>query len=230
MRHRFKKYYDKRLTDVNLVIGVFKNRENNCITLVLPQKLFKEKYIYDISYDEYTRFRFKIAEIVGQYMKTHGVFHTDELTWGLDIDNIVKSNYNGTDIKWVDFKYPFYIWHHKKIHSSEAKTICMNIIHAYKRRHELRQSKAVDKHTLTLYEEGGFNYNFYMRQNNPDRIEIIRNEINKRIEVTSETINELTDYIKSEKAKLVKKYIGKDKGLFKYYLYMVNKKMNNEDN
>lgn len=230
MRHRFKKYYDKRLTNVNLVIGVFKNRENNCITLVLPQKLFKEKYIYDISYDEYTRFRFKIAEIVEQYMKTHGVFHTDELAWGLDIDNIVKSNYNGTDIKWVDFKYPFYIWHHKKIHSSEAKTICMNIIHAYKRRHELRQSKAADKHTLTLYEEGGFNYNFYMRQNNPDRIEIVRNEVNRRLEVTDETINELTDYIKSKKAKLAKKYTGKDKGLIKYYLYLVNKKVNNEGN
>jgi hypothetical protein len=69
-----------------------------------------------------------------------------------------------------------------------------------------------------------------MRQNNPDRIEIVRNEVNRRLEVTDETINELTDYIKSKKAKLAKKYTGKDKGLIKYYLYMVNKKVNNEGN
>lgn len=230
MRHRFKKYYDKRLTDVNLVIGVFKNRENNCITLVLPQKLFKEKYIYDISYDEYTRLRFKIAEIVEQYMKTHGVFHTDELAWGLDIDNIVNSTYNGTDIKWVDFKYPFYIWHHRKIHTAEAKSICMNIIYAYNQRREYRQSKTADKHRLTLYEEGGFNYNYYMRQNKPERIEIVRNEINQRISSVDESINELTDYIKSQKSKLTRKYTGKDKNLIKYYLYLVNKKVNNESN
>ena len=49
-------------------------------------------------------------------METHGLFHVDELVYGLDIDNIVKSDYNGTDIKWIDFKYLFRIWHHKKIH------------------------------------------------------------------------------------------------------------------
>lgn len=225
MRHRFKKYYENKLTNCRFIVGLFKNREKNCITIVLPELLFKHGYhIQDITYDQYTRFNYIIKDIANTYMKDRGNIHIDELPLGFDANNIIKSTYNGSDIKWIEVNMKLYISHHPYI-SETTMSKCVDVVKSYKKRHEIRQSLIDDKIQLKRYMPGGVYYDSYIRKNEFDRTQYVYNSIQSRIDNKLEDINELTETIKILKKEIMKSIGKRDKKLLKYYLYLANKRM-----
>lgn len=224
MRRRFKKYYDVKLTKCKFVIGLFNNREKNCMTLVLPQLLFKKSHIYDITDYQYTNLAHIVHELINTYTRVNGNIHIDELPLGIDINNIIKSTYNGSNIRWVEVNTGAMIAHHKYVHESTMSK-CVELVKAYKKRHEVRQSIIDDKIQLKRYMPGGVYYDSYIRKNEFDRNQYVYNSIQSRIDNKLEDINELTETIKILKKEIMKSIGKRDKKLLKYYLYLANKRM-----
>lgn len=225
MRHRFKKYYENKLTNCRFIVGIFKNREKNCITIILPELLFKHGYhIQDITYDQYTRFNYIIKDIVNTYMKVHSNIHIDELPLGFDANNVIKSTYNGSNIKWIEVNINLYISHHPYIYET-IMSKCVEVVKAYKKRHEIRQGLIDDKIQLNRYKPSGVYYEMYARKNEFDRNQRSFDIVQNRIDSKLDDITELTDIIKNLKKEIMKSIGKRDKKLLKYYLYLANKRV-----
>lgn len=224
MRHRFKKYYETRLTKCKFVVGVFQNREKNCITLVLPQLLFKKGNTYDINTDQYNRLAHTIQGLINTYMQANGNIHIDELPLGLDVNNVINSTYNGSNIRWVEVNTKLYISYHQFV-SSITMSKCLNVVNAYKERHTIRQSIIDDRIQLNRYKPGGVYYEQHIRNNDIKRNQQAFDTIQSRIDGKVEDITELSNTIKEGKKAILSSIGKRDKGLLKYYLYLANKKI-----